>query len=91
MSDEQKAKISATLTGKCYLTDDGRRRKTEKTGKPVYCITNNTYYLSGLMAAKELNLDSSIIAKICLGKSHTTKGFTFRYATQEEIAELRKV
>lgn len=48
-------------------------------GKQVYCITNNTTYLSVREAGRALNIDSSSISRVCLGKQKSTKGYKFRF------------
>ena len=79
MSEEQKLKISEALKGKCYITPEGRRRITQSVVKPVLCLTNGVIYDSIKSAAISLNLDKSIITKVCKGKAHATKGYVFKY------------
>lgn len=50
-----------------------------RTGRPVYCTTNDTVYCHAKMAGKLLGLDPSCIGKICKGKRTQDSGYTFIY------------
>ncbi len=57
--------------------------KTNSSAKPVaqYDLQGNLLntFLSARLAAKELNLDSSTISKVCRGQNKTHGGFIFKY------------
>ena len=58
-------------------------QKTNKTAKRVgqYSLSNELLrvYVSAAEAARQLNLDSSTITKVCRGKNKTHGGFIFKY------------
>ena len=58
--------------------------RVDKSKKPVYCISTNTYYETVRSAAQATNSDESNLIKVCKGKYKTTNGLKWRYATWEE-------
>lgn len=61
------------------------QEKRKRCIKPVLCMDNNTIYESGVLAAKELGISNKSISECCIGKTKTTKGYKFRFATNEDF------
>ena len=61
--------------------------KTNSSAKKVAQYTKNGEFIkefaSARLAAKELNLDSSTISKVCRGQNKTHGGFIFKYIEKE--------
>lgn len=56
---------------------------------PLFCITNNTFYLSAVEASKKLGVYNGNISKILRGDGHSTGGYYFRKATEQESKEIK--
>lgn len=56
---------------------------------PVFCETNNTFYLSATIAAKELGLNQVLVSRVIRGKNTSTRGHYFRKATENEAREIK--
>jgi hypothetical protein len=80
-SQEWKDKISASNKGKIGrpMSDKQKQHLSNINSKPVYCITNNTWYPSKKIACKELNLKLGNVGHCLAGFQKTTGGFTFSY------------
>jgi hypothetical protein len=72
VSEETKKKISNTLLSKA---------------KPVFCITNETWYPTIHDAAKVLNLKVGNITHTVNGYQHSTGGFKFSYKRYDDQPE----
>lgn len=59
------------------------------SSKCVYCIELQKYWTSQKECAEELMISKSGITLCCKGKQKSTKGYTFRYATEEEVEEYK--
>lgn len=59
--------------------------------RAVICIETNEVFLSIADAGRAKNCDPSTISKVCIGKKKTTHGYHWRYATQEEIEQYKKL
>lgn len=57
------------------------------SSKCVYCIELQKYWLSQKECSEELDISKSSISSCCKGRQKQAKGYTFRYATEEEIEE----
>lgn len=66
------------------------KRDPPKNGinKPIICINNNKIYTSFGEAARDLNIKRESISRCFQRSIFKTKGFSFRYATDEEKALL---
>jgi len=60
-------------------TEETKQKLSELNSRPIYCITNDTWYLSRRTAAIELNLKSGNIGHCLHGYQKTTNGFMFSY------------
>lgn len=56
---------------------------------PVFCITNGIAYISATDAARALSIDQGAISKIIRGDGHSTSGYYFRKATDNEAQEVK--
>ena len=61
-----------------------------KLSKMVYCEEKKDFRITPIEWAKELNINRGSITACCKGKQKQTKGYHFRYATEEEIKEYIK-
>ena len=57
--------------------------RTQRTQKSVYCVELDKTFNGIREAAKELNLHSTNITKVCKGKQKTTGGYHWRYVENE--------
>lgn len=64
ISEEQKTQISQTL---------------RNNAKPIYCITNNTWYNSVADAVDELHIPGVGISHCLAGRQRTTRGYSFSH------------
>lgn len=65
--------------------------KHNTTPKAVICNETNEFFFSLGQAAKKFNTTHPTIAASCNGEvKKVLKGYTFRYATEEEIASVKK-
>jgi hypothetical protein len=80
-SQEWKDKISSSNKGKIGKpkTEEQKQHLSELNSKPVYCITNDTWYPSRRVACKELNLKYGNVGHCLQGYQKSTKGFRFSY------------
>ena len=80
MINLRKLSLSDNVTAALYIT------KTNKSAKPVqqYDLNNNLLntFPSAREAARQLNLDSSTITKVCRGKNKTHGGFIFKFLNE---------
>jgi hypothetical protein len=53
--------------------------------RPVICEQNGNYYKSCFEASDHLGMSRESVAMIVGGHRKTSRGFSFRYATDEEI------
>lgn len=83
LPEETKQKISAARKGK-YAGKDS------SNAKPVYCYETDKVYVTTREAAQELQIDASLIGKLCKGtyKKDSIKGYHLRYAMEEEKWKL---
>ena len=47
--------------------------------KKVYCLETNTIYKSVQECARQLNLQATLVSKVCRGKLLTTGGYHLKY------------
>lgn len=92
----ERSRYRKTEEYKSIKKEQNKERVSRAQGKPhvvlsvpVFCITNETIYLSSTMAAKELLLDQGCISKIIRGDGHSTGGYYFRKATEQESKEIK--
>lgn len=92
----ERARYRKTEEYKSIKKEQNKERVSRAQGKhhvvlsvPVFCITNGVVYLSSTMAAKELLLDQGCISKIVRGDGHSTGGYYFRKATEQESKEIK--
>lgn len=75
------------------FTDKDRERAFSKRRTPIIATNIKTgeefFYISQQEASRQLRISQSDISSIVSNKPgrHTTKGFTFRYATEDELYE----
>lgn len=60
------------------------------SGKPMVCEQNGLYASSMVAMALAMKISYPLMAKFMAGKCKHAKGYTFRYATVEEIKEATK-
>ncbi len=83
-SQQYRAKISESRKG-CKMPQETRDALNKVVCKPIVQIKDNinTYFKSSREAAKQFNIDSSIISAVCRnnlkGKNYTYKGYKFEY------------
>ena len=53
--------------------------------RPVVCEETGEVFRSSYAAAKRYGIQQASVSNTCLGKSHTTGGFHWRYANEDEI------
>lgn len=82
-SDEWRANLSKNHRSKRgyvqTVSAEVRESISKKLSKAVYCVTNDTWYPSKKVAAKELGLKVGNIGHCLLGLQKTTKGHAFSY------------
>jgi len=82
-TDEHKKNISKAKIGKTTGSCSSEKRQkiidSKKDKKPVYCFETDTTYSSIHECARQLNLQATLICKVCKGKAKTTGGYHFRY------------
>lgn len=83
-SEEQKAKISATL--KKYYSDPKNRKKDSDSHVkyPVRCVETGKIYSSSHDAHRDTGLPQGNIYACCLGKRHRVGGLHWEFYTEEE-------
>lgn len=59
-------------------------------GRPMICEQTGRYEPSMASMAISMRISYPLMAKFMAGKCKHAKGYTFRYATSEEIAEASK-
>ena len=61
-----------------------KKRDSRRLGrpKPVRCIELNTIYPSAAEAARCLNIDSSLISRVCRGERRRTGGYHWEYVKE---------
>lgn len=59
--------------------NDNYGTRNKRISKPVYCKELNKIFNSISEAAKELNLDTGSISRVCQGKFSQTGGYHFQY------------
>jgi hypothetical protein len=69
----------ATLETRTKLSIAKLGKPNTSRYKPVFCITNNTIYLSGKHAAEALMLQRSKICLVLKNKRNHTGGYVFTY------------
>lgn len=84
LSEESRQKISEHRKGK------GKKfGGNNHMAKAVYCYEVNQIRLTATQWADELGLYKANICACCKGRQKSTKGYHFRYATEEEIEEYK--
>ena len=68
-----------------FDTNANRKSNAAALSRPIRCIETQTEYPSATIAAKELGLDSSSIAKVIKGKQKTTGNRTFEYVEDPNL------
>lgn len=63
------------------------KSNTKCKSKPVKCLQNNKIYISQTQAGKSLNIRDGNIYKVINGTYRHTGGYTFEYATYDDIKE----
>lgn len=56
---------------------------------PIFCETNQKYYISATVASKELGLNQVLVSRVIRGKNTSTRGYYFRKATEQESKEIK--
>lgn len=84
-SEEAKQKIRKAHLGKPYkLSDEERRKRSERASKPVYKLDKSGNIICKYKSIKEASEDagakSTNISFCCRNKNRTAKGFMWRYA-----------
>lgn len=59
--------------------------------KPIVCLDNDIIYHGTLDAHRRLGVVASRVTQVCKGKTKTSMGFKFRYATPEEVDAYRSL
>lgn len=80
LSKQQKAKMSAALTGRKHSEE-----RKQNIGTAVYCLTNDTVYATQTIAAKQLKVPSSSISMCCRNLIKQTHGYQFSYAQNAKV------
>ena len=84
-TEEHKQHISDAKKGKSTGPCSEEKRQhiiaAKKDKKPVYCIEIETIYESIQECSRQLNLQATLICKVCKGKAKTTGGYHFQYYT----------
>lgn len=59
--------------------NDNYGTRNKRISKPIYCIELKKRYESLSEAAKDLDLDTGAISRVCQGKANHTHGYHFEY------------
>ena len=70
------------------LTPSEAMSRGSGTPKPVYCNETSTVYRTQAIAGEKLGVASSSLSSTLSGRYKHVGGYTFRYATPEEVALL---
>ncbi len=85
LSKKHRENISKAKKGKSTTPCSEEKRQkiiaNKKDKKSVYCIETNKIYESIHECARQLNLQPTLICKVCKGKAKTTGGYHFKYYT----------
>jgi hypothetical protein len=65
-------------------TEETKKKLSEKNSRPIYCITNNTWYSSKRNAAVILGLKANNIGHCLQGYQKSTGGFIFSYRKYDD-------
>lgn len=84
LGEDTRNKISESLKGKMMGSNNPH-------AKAIYCYELDEIRLTANEWVLELNVNASKITRCCKGnpKQYSTKGYHFRYATEEEIEEYK--
>lgn len=74
LSEESKKRISAANKG---------RISAKRNTTPVYCVEFGQAFNDATCAAKELDIDSSAILKVCRGERKTCGGYSWKFLNLE--------
>lgn len=82
LTEEHKAKLSEAAK-KRHVPCSEEKKKILSQNYPnkrmVYCDETDIVYFSVHECARQLNLNPSLVSKVCRGKLHTTGGYHLRY------------
>ena len=83
------------IQGYHFMYEEDYVRNPKKTNRDiisheraVVCLNNNQRFNSTREAARNMNLDSSTITKVCKGRVRSTKGYKFMYLEDYEKQNL---
>lgn len=85
-TEDAKAKIREARSRQVFSEDTRRKMSESRTGAKAYnarkviCIETGKVYGATAEAARDLDLFSQDIGKVCRGKLKTTGGYRFKYA-----------
>ena len=65
--------------GNQFLGKTHKESSKLRLSRPVYCVNNDTYYLSQKYAAADLGITNAHINQVCKGTRKHTHGYVFRY------------
>lgn len=81
-SEERKKKMSIAASKRHVPCSESKRetlRQAYPHKKAVYCEETDTVYSSVQECARELNLNASLVSKVCLNKLKTTGGYHLKH------------
>lgn len=81
-SEETRLKLSLINKGRVVSEESKIKNALNQKRKPVFCITNQTEYLSVRDCAKKLNIRKELISRVCRGLAKQSHGLTFKYLQQ---------
>ena len=89
LSDETKAKLSASRTGSKWSSDQRKiiLEKKSKFYKNVICIETGEVYESAVAASKVINGDPSLISKVCRGVRPAYRGLHWKFVKDLESSD----
>ena len=82
VTEETRLKQSIAASKRHVPCSDSKKIKLQNSYpkmKKVYCLETNTIYKSVQECARQLNLQATLVSKVCRGKSLTTGGYHLKY------------
>ena len=82
VTEETRLKQSIAASKRHVPCSDSKKIKLQNSYpkmKKVYCLETNTIYKSVQECARQLNLQATLVSKVCKGKSLTTGGYHLKY------------
>lgn len=83
LTEETKKKIGENNIGKHKITPEHREKLNKSKHKKILCLDNGLIYSSSKEAEISLMLPRGKIGMVCSGRRKHTRGYHFRYYTEE--------